>query len=424
MIQFLNKYKSRLYPFYAVADQALQSLINLLSSVFIIRSSTKTEFGIYGVGFSTIVIVSGLMHALVGLQMILLAPERHKDERDTYFMSMFIVMVALSGAFLVLMVFGAIISDGYIPDNYRILLTVIAVSTPGVLTMQFIRQYHYFNGLAGKVLLYDLIFFITYFLLLSSLVYFKVPNIHIWALFINGGIALTIGLTVIAHNLHVKMYDAVALATGNFMEAWQGGFWAAAGSIMTSVQTQGYIYILLTLRGASAVAEINSARLFLSPLLVISGGFSRVMIPKMAILKSEGNLNKAVSLAIKIMFFMMFILIIYMGILFVGWDRLEIYMNSKNYEYLGILIILWCLYFIANLTAMLPSELLQIFREFRILTISSTVTSVGVLAISVPAIFLMGISGAVVAIIIGEVSLALFLWSIFKNRKEEYDRKR
>ncbi|RUM94935.1 MAG: hypothetical protein DSZ28_00630 [Thiothrix sp.] len=416
--KLLDKHKSKLYPLVAVSDQALLSLINLLSNVFIIRFATKPEFGIYGVGFASILLISGVTHALISLQMTLIAPDKLESQRNIYFGSMFIAMVILIGVFVMLALLGVSVSEGVISDDYRLLIGVVVLSVPGVLMMQFMRQYYYFFNLAHRVLMFDLVFFFSYFCVLTLLVYFEANNIHLWALFVNGSIALILGLIAILSSIRASIGASFGLARRSFIEAWRSGSWAVLGSLMTVLQTQGYIYLLLFLKGASSVAEMNAARLFLSPLLVMSAGFSRVMIPKMALLKSKGNIAHAIRLAIKVMIMLIAMLFLYLGVIMFAWEWLSIYMEGKGYENMGRLVAMWGLFFVGSVMGNAPSELLQVFRQFRLLTLAGMITSVLVLLASIPAIVYLDTIGAVLILIIGEIGLAVLLWVHFRRMRK------
>ena len=413
MFQFIKRYQSRLYPLYAVADQALQSLINLLSNILIIRFASKMEYGIYGIGFASLLLMMGLSHALIGLQMTVIAPDKPEEERRAYFGSMFVAMAALVGLLVTLALLGTVLAGKWIPGEYRSLTMVVALAAPGFLVMQFMRQSHYFFNMAGRVLLFDTVFFILYFGGLISLIYFKVKDFHLWALALNGGIALVIGLAAVLLSARLTIIQSASSAWESLKEAWESGSWAVLGSFMTILQTQGYVYLLAMLVGATAVAEMNAARLFLSPLMVMSTGFSRVMIPRMALLKSDGKLDQAVKLAFKVLMVLGGMLVVYMVVVALGWSWIAQFMANKGYQNLWMLVMLWGVYFAANAMVNTPSELLQIFRQFRLLTLTGIGTSILVVLGSIPAITAYGIIGAIVVLIIGELGLATVLWNRF-----------
>ncbi len=415
MFQFLQKYKSRLYPLYAVTDQALQSLVNLLSNVVILRFASKSDYGIYGVGFASVMLLMGLTHALIGLQMTVIAPDKPEQDRKAYFASMFVAQVGLMAAVLTVTLVAMMLGRQWISPDYQTLITVVAFAAPGVLVMQFMRQIHYFFNLAGRVLTFDLIFFILYFGGLSLIVYLKLDNIHLWALLLNGLIALVIGLLAILYSTHLKILESISRAKASLIEAWQSGSWAVLGSFMSVVQAQGYVYLLAALVGTTAVAEMNAARLFISPLLVMSNGFSRVMIPKMALLKSEGKIDRAVGLAFKVWLVLVVMLVVYLGFVALGWGWINDFMAQKGYHNLWLLVGLWGVYFAANASVNTPAELLQIFRQFRLLTLTGIISSVLVFLGSIPAIALYGIIGAIGVLILGELGLATLLWTRFQR---------
>ena len=419
MLKLFSQYQSRLYPFLAVADQALQSVINLLTNIFLIRYATKAEYGVYGIGFTSVLLFMGLAHALFSLQMTVIAPDKPEVERHRYFGSMFISMSVVILVFSGLALSIATLAEGLIPQSYRVLIGVVALSTPGVLIMQFMRQYLYFYNMAFRVLVFDFVFLILYIGLLLILFYYQAENLHYWALLLNGGIALMIGIVAIYLNLQLKFTESLSLAKSSFIEAWHSGSWAILGSLLTVLQTQGYVYLLAIFRGPAAVAEMNAARLFLSPLLVMSSGFSKVMIPKMALLKSAGKMNSAVSLALKVMVMLIVFLCFYLVFIALSWDWLAEFMSDKGYENLWILVILWGVYFLSNSVVNAPSELLQITRKFRFLTLAGMVTAAIVLAGSIPAIIYFGAVGAVIMLILGELGLAVILWSRFETVRKD-----
>lgn len=415
MLQFFNRYRSRLYPFLAVTDQAVQSLINLLSNIFLIRYASKAEYGVYGVGFTSIILMMGLSHALFGLQMTVIAPDKPEQERRRYFGSMFVSMLVVMASISAIMLLVSLFSSGWINDEYRMLIAVIALSVPGVLIMQFMRQCLYFFQQAHRVLLFDLVFFLVFFAALFYLVHIKVENLHLWALLLNGAVTLLLGLLAVALNLNFNFRASASLAKSSFKEAWQSGSWAVLGSLLTVLQTQGYVYLLAIFRGPTAVAEMNAARLFLSPLLVMSGGFAQVMIPKMALLKADGKINRAVVLALKVMALLMVFLLLYLGVIAIGWDWFSELLAKKGYENLWLLVVLWGVYFLSNVFVTTPIGLLQIFRKFRLLTLAGMITAIIVLSASVPAIIYYGAVGAMLVLIAGEIGLAGLLWRRFQQ---------
>ncbi len=421
MRNFFAWFRARFYPLFAVMDQALQSLVNLLSNVFIIRFAEKTEYGIYGIGFAALLLIMGVANALIMLQMTVIAPDREEGARDRYFASMLVSMYALCAAFIVVALLVTELAAAWIQPEYRTLIHVVLLSAPGILTIEFMRQYHYFHRLAHRVLIIDFLFFLLYFGALSAFIHFGFENIHLLALAINGGIAFVLGFGAILYSAKFSLSEALRDAWNNFVEAWRSGAWAVVGVFVSQMQGQGYIYLLALLRGPAAVAEMNAARLFLSPLLVMSNGFSRVIIPKMALLRSEGKVGQAVHVALKTLGLMLGMLAAYMLVVAVLWGRIEGMFASKGYQDLWIPVALWGVYYIGNSMANTPTELLKIFRKFRLITLAGMVTSVLVFTISIPAIVYFGIVGAIIVLAIGEFGLASLLWGKFRQVRRQYE---
>ena len=421
MRQLFNRYRSRLYPFLAVTDQALQSLVNLLANMFLIRFASRVEYGVYGIGFTSIMLILGLSHALFGLQMTVLAPDKPEAERKPYFASMLVSMCVVLLLLVAMALLVAVVSEGWIADEYRTLIVVVAFALPGVVIMQFVRQVFYFFNQAHRVLAFDVVFFLVFLAILMLLVFLDVSDLHLWALLMNGVVMLLVGLMAIAIYLRFDFREASRQAKTSLVEAWHSGSWAVLGSILTVLQTQGYVYLLALFHGPAAVAGMNAARLFLSPLQLMVSGFSKVTIPKMALLKASGNVDRAVKVALVVMAVLILFLLLYLGVLALGWDWFQALMEERGYEDLWVLVALWGVYFLSNILATAPIDLLQIFREFRLLTLMGMLTSVLVLSASIPAIWYHGAVGALLALIVGEIGLSVLLWTRFQAIRKTTD---
>jgi len=416
MRKLIVKDFSRLTPFIAVADQALQSLTNLLSSLFILHFSSKEEYGIFSIGFASTLLIIGAIHATILLQMTVIAPEKKVNERDQYFGSMLIAMYAI----LALLAFFSLVffltGEHWIDKDYRKLVLIIAFSSPGILTLEFTRQYHYFFGLTNRVLLIDFAFFICYFAALSLYVFLDFKDIHLLTIAINGFIAFIFGIAGMMYSSGISIKSAMDNVWNSFTYAWEQGSWALAGVFVSQLQGQGYIFLLAILKGPSTVAEMNAARLFISPLLVMSTGFSKVFLPKMALLKANGKENEAIRLALKVLFLTIGIIAIYMLAISIGWRWIDELVSSKGYQNLWIPVSLWGIVYLFHSISIAPTELLHIHREFRVITLAGATISIIVFLGSIPSIIFFGISGALITLAIGELVLAAVLWMSFKSK--------
>jgi O-antigen/teichoic acid export membrane protein len=420
MRQLISMNYSRLYPFVAVADQALQSLINLLSSLFILRFASKEEYGVFSIGIASVLLINGFVHALIMLQMTVIAPEKNAQDRDQYFGSMLMAMYALLALLAVVTLLFVLMAPNWLDDDYKKLILVIVFATPGILTLEFMRQYHFFFSLAHRVLFIDFLFIICYFGALSAFVFLGFTDIHLLTILINGGIAFFFGVAGMLYSSRISVKKAIYDAWGSFIYAWRQGAWAFAGVFISQLQGQGYIFLLAMLKGPSMVAEMNAARLFISPLLVMSTGFSKVMLPKMALLKADGEENKAVALALKVLVLSLSILAIYMLFIAVAWSWIDEFLANKGYENLWLSVALWGLVYLFHSITIAPTELLHVHRKFRVITLAGAVISMVVFLGSIPSIIYYGISGALVVLAIGELVLAIVLWERFKSETRNH----
>ena len=66
------------------ANQAVSSLTNFAALLYLIRVMNKETFGLYGLGLSGVLFITGLMSAAIGMQLAINLPDKEKDLRDIY----------------------------------------------------------------------------------------------------------------------------------------------------------------------------------------------------------------------------------------------------------------------------------------------------------------------------------------------------
>lgn len=80
---------------WGVLDQGLQSLINLSISVLLIYYESKHNYGLYGLGFATLLLFVGFSNALISTQMTVIAPSKKLKERMVFLILIPVEMLVL-----------------------------------------------------------------------------------------------------------------------------------------------------------------------------------------------------------------------------------------------------------------------------------------------------------------------------------------
>jgi O-antigen/teichoic acid export membrane protein len=402
----------------SVLDQAWLSIANLLLGVFLIKHSSKEEYGSYVLGYAIILFLMGVQNALVSTQMAVLAPSRSEGEQGRFCSALavgqFIIFIPVV---LVIALVGVGLSWSGAENNAN-LAYAIAISLLGVILREFFRSYFFLRLRATTVLALDIVFVLFLFGGLSAAVYIKLPSTNLVALVIMGVASLLVGLisTFIARKeLPVKLADIRPA----LQESWQHGRWALAGVTVTWLQDQSYIYLLSAMVSPAETAEASAARLFLAPLTLLNVGFSRVLMPRWAYMVHEGKHQELVVMANRVKWMLVAMVIIYVGILLLVKDWLAPLFLTGAYTQTGTLIALWGVLFALQSVRNNYSILLQVFKRFREITLANTATAIGVLLMGSIFIKTYGAKGSMITMIVGEAALALLLAYGFKNGRKK-----
>jgi len=394
------------------SDQALQSLINLLSGVFLIRYASKEEYGLYGLGFAVTLLCVGICNALVMTQMTVIAPSKEPELRNTYCGSMFIALMVLLVSFgLVVLMILLGLSD-ILSAQYMKLICVLVLSVPGVVAIEYVRRYFYLKLSPRRVFSMDLVFAMFFFTILAGLYIVKPNQLHLWVLLANGVSAFMVAGFVAIWVAKLPSSKALSLMLESINEAWQHGLWALGGVLATALQNQGYIFLLAAFKGVTSIAEVNAARLLLSPVGVLSSGLARVFMPRMAYLNVDVGIVHTVKLGTKVLVLLLLCILIYGAILLYGLDWVVGLLMTSEYHGLEGLVALWVLYYIVQSIRSIASQILQVLRKFHLITISVATTALLWFSVSLAVINYFGVNVIIITMIAAELLLAVVLWKI------------
>ncbi len=405
---------------WGVFDQALQSLVNLSVGFLLIYFESKANYGLYGLGFAALLLSIGFSNAIVSTQMTVIAPSKTEGEQGLFCMSLIIGFFSLFIPLIIVFLFGY----EYFANKYGLvahkeyIYTLVLVS-PGLIFLEIMRRYFYLKLTPKKVFMMDVFYVSIYASGLYFIIHFNLENKYIYTIAVNGIAAIFTSITFFIMS-DLKLKGAVKNSRKSFKEAWVGGKWSLGGVMVSWVQNQGYVYVLGLSKGSELVAEANAARLFLAPIGVLSASISKVIMPRLVKLKVKGQIKGAVLIMRKVLLLLLSFIVVYVTILNVYLDLiLEAVMKNK-YQMVSGLILCWSLYFFCQAFRNNNSILLQVFRLFKKITVSSFFTSILVLTISLVAIDGYGVQGVILTMCFGELILATIFWNIFRNEYNKY----
>jgi len=404
---------------YGFADQALLSLTNFLLGIFLVKHVTKEEYGLYVIGNAIVLFIVGLANGLITTQMTVLAPSKSDSNRDGYCAGMLqaqnIILIPVLLISLCLLYF----LDQYAGISWFSLGVAISLALPGILLIEFLRRYFYLKLRPATVLSMDVIYILAVFAVLFLATVTIPKNLHIIIFIILGFVALACGIGAMA-TIRFPLRTACDITISSLREAWQQGKWALGGVIVTTMQSQAYVYILGALAGPARVAEANAAYLFLAPLSMLSTSFGRVFMPHMAILRSQGENRRVESLANKLLLLLVVATVGYATVIIIAKEWLIGLLLTKHYQDIGMFIVIWSVVFLFMAWRTNLSILLQIYSRFSIITKVNTASAIAVLVATYILTKKYDVIGSLVSLAGGELLLGYFLWKAFNNVKKPF----
>ncbi|MBU2568695.1 MAG: hypothetical protein KJ725_01435 [Gammaproteobacteria bacterium] len=403
---------------WGLLDQVLQSVMNLAVGILLIYFAAKEEYGLYGVGFATLLLLVGFSNAVVSTQMTVIAPTKEDQEQEIFCASLIIGFFKLLIPLSILICLSLMaLSRVYEFSCYIELVYIIALISPPVIFLEIMRRYFYLKLKPMSVFLMGLVYVSLYLTVLLWAFFTKQTSLHLYALSANGLAAFIAASLFFFFFSDMKIKGAYKISSDSLKESWKDGKWALGGVLVTWGQIQGYVYVLALIQGSAMVAEANAARLFLAPMNVLSTSFTKVIMPRLVRLKINNQRRQAVSMARKILFIMISIIILYSFAIILTKDFIFKFL-SKEYIYIEILIYFWSVFFMCQAFRINNSILLQAFRMFKDITLCNLVTVVLVLVGGLWVVQYYSVQGLIVVMSIGELLLATMLWFIFNKKKD------
>lgn len=409
--------------FYGVADQALLSATNFVIGMFFIHFATKEEYGLYSLAYGVLTLMISFSGALIITPMTVSYADRPQDRRAAYGGSMLVGLYGVFGPVAVssLVLLLALSYFGIIKHDSAQLLMILTIATLCGMLWEFSRRYHYLRLQPGQVLYWDAWYAILMVVGITAVSYINVRGMY-WLIFVLYGFAAAgTGCFALAKS-EISLTPDWHSATSSVREAWAYGRWALGGVLVTWVQSQSYAYFLAIFSDLSSVADANAARLLVSPLMLLNAGLTNVLFPKLVFLRSEKRFKETEQVARRLVWILSGLFLVYTSVVGFAGNKLTGLILGDRYTGIEIFIIAWAAVNLLTALRANTSVLLQVFKEFKTITLANVVSVVIVLVVTWPLMNMYGVIGSIGALAIGEIVLAILLWRAFRHVRETYTR--
>lgn len=399
-----------------MVTQGLSSAANFGIAVYLVRKLDPAGFGLWGLGFSIILLALGLANGLLLSQMVVGLPHRKPWMREAYMRSVLVGTLLLA---TILSVLGLLVAAlaGLRGDagGDASLAATTGVAAGGVITLHYFVRQSFSVSRERVAVLLNLVLLASLTVAVAWVERRELGISASSAMLIYGGAhfcaALCGALVLPVPTRHWQ----IAMVRRDLLDVWQQGRWASAGVSVSWGQSQAYVYLTPLFFGLAGLGAVNAARMIVAPLIMMLPAISQVALPRFSVLSAEhpGQLGHA---GLRLSVVLGSLAVMYALIVWLGYDWLSLLLLGEVREELFWITMAWCLLAGLALVRQVATVIMQALRDFLVLfrveaaVLAVTVTSMLVL---LPVI---GLVGAVLATALGEALIALLVWRALTRR--------
>ncbi|NLT22788.1 MAG: hypothetical protein GXX82_07050 [Syntrophorhabdus sp.] len=396
-------------------NQVVSSGTNFVLGICLVRLLSPAEFGLYGIGFAISLFYAGIGSALFLTQMIVHTPDKSPEERKPYAGRILLLELSFC-ALTVSLGVVTLLASGLFWDSMArhamFALAVMAASVTHLLKEFFTGHAYNVRKEPWALSIHSMVAVVTVVLLFTQ--YRFVGSL-------DAAIALLVYATAQASGAllgfcmsRLPVMHPLCALIETLTEIFCGGKWASIASVVHFARIQVYTIVVASLLGPVGVAKLNASRLLVAPANMLTPALGQVAMPRLASFRERGELQLR-RLGLAVAFILLAVAIAYSTILLSCYDMIVNSVWGEKYGGLFALTALWslytCLLALRNGTEMIG----QILKKFKNLSRINTYSAI----VSLVATYLFtinhGLPGALVGLIIGEVTQLWLIHHMFKQ---------
>jgi len=390
---------------------------NFLINVYLARTLALGQFGVYGIGFGICMLYIGVGNAVILTQMIVNMPEKNDAEKIAYAESMLFSLCLMSASLFLLTVVGAIIAWAILPAFARFLPSVLAIMLAAIslLGAEFFICHAFLRRREHAAVAVNAL---TMLVILAGFAALRLSHLALSGdlalLLYAAGASASALMAYRASPLKLRVHQPKLIE--NMIESWIHGRWALGGVALTWLQTQTYAYVLAFYLGPIGIGQANAARIFISPFNFILTSVNKVAIPRLVELRGS-NREEMFRVSFLLTTGLLILTTLYSLVLLGNIDRVSNLVLGRHDAVIVSIVWIWCLLLVVQMARSCGGILLQVQRKFRLLMLINIPSVVITASLSAVLIYWLGVSGAVLGLLAGEVTLALLIWREIRNER-------
>lgn len=397
---------------HAGSAQAINSLVGFGLQVFLLEKLTKVEFGSWGMLYAFISLVAGLVGAYIGTQLVVSFYEVEKIDRIKILKSASLASALISFLLAIIFIIPLILFYGKSQNETLELVfpVVFCVALYGF--KDCLIRGGYCNG-NEKQISYGAVANLVLFICLMA--YFWKSNVNIG---LQDALLIYMVMLILPSAILVVCYGFNGwLAVNPFCmvkKSWENGKWSLLSSFAYSIRFQSHNYILPIMSGVSALAEVNAARLFISPVMLGVPAIKQVFLP-FFLERNGGSFVKNLKACLYLMLILVAVGLLYTFLVFKTLPFFETRFAAGGYENIEMLVFAWCFLLIVILPREILSMLFQSYKKFKLLMLAGILVVILLIPIMIILTKFYSGFGSIASIIISEIVFLLLLVVMIKK---------
>ena len=386
----------------AVVNQAVLSAASLLIGLLLLRHTTDLHYGYYVLGTTALMLMTGLQGAFIAPPMVNRLTHADLQQRADLVGGLFreqrnFMRVA---AAIVVACAAALWLLGVLDRHTGPLVIATTLAGVAVLNREFFRAVLLAYRRPQDVLRADLGYVAAMVATVSVAIWTPSPGV---ASILGLGLAAVLGGKLLQRRLVRHEPYNVHGSPGILRDIAPVGAWSTLGSGIHWAFNQGYSYLIAGTLGVPAVAAVSATRLLMMPVNLLSTGMGSVMMPLAARwLHFRGPASVMRRLA-AITLALATLALAYFGVMWLLRDFIFGTLLHKHFADRDLLLKLWVGVFLLILCRDQMIWLLAVRERFRDLAVLTAFSAALALTASYFAMVRMGVSGALVGIMAGEI---------------------
>lgn len=402
----------------AVIDQALLSAANFLVGLLLIRNCSDEDYGHYVLGFTALLLLTGLQGAYIGGPLAVLAPRQSPERKRQMLASLYqqsgrwTTRIALGLAVLS----GGLGLAGLLSPLLAVLAAVYCAVAAFALQREYLRTGLMIYERPQAVLRADLVYVAVLLAGVAAAALLTRPAAP-WA-FAAMALAALAGAVLARRELARSPGLHGEELHGLWRELAPLGGWAMAGWLVYWSFSQGYNYVVAGTLDLAAVAALNAVRLLLMPANLMVTGIKQLLLPMAARWHQSLGLDSMLRRLLAFAAVVMLLSLIYFGLLWLLRDWVFAVLLKKQFADRDQMLLLWMLMFLLSGVRDLLMTALLVREQFRSMTGLSTVAALLSLLTCWLGTLHYGAAGAILGLVLGEaINLVGVLWLIARERR-------